>query len=47
MKEVTKTRKKYRTPKLTEYGSITDLTQSSEEGGGDNSVPLTLSGTFT
>jgi len=47
MKKTTVTRKKYRTPKLTEYGSITDLTQASLEGNGDSVLENALSGTFT
>lgn len=47
MKKVVATRKKYRTPELTEYGNITDLTQATDTGIGDNLGGGFLSGTST
>lgn len=47
MKKVVATRKKYKTPELTEYGNITDLTQASDIGVSDGVGPGFLSGTST
>jgi len=47
MKKKVATRKKYKAPKLTVYGSITELTQASNTGMGDASNPIAESGTST
>lgn len=45
MEKAIVTRKQYRAPKLIVYGNITDLTQASESGAGDNLKPFFMSGT--
>lgn len=45
MKKVIMNRKRYSAPKLTVYGSITELTQASGSGVGDNELLKAMSGT--
>lgn len=47
MKERDESRKEYRKPQLTEYGSITELTQAGEPGVGDSVLIDTSSKTST